>query len=215
VPDTPSRLRDAAERLLAERPPGRISLRDITEAAGANVAAVGYHFGSKDALLDEVVRRALTEQLERQRVQLAELGESAGLEAVVRAWVLPGFGAAGAGEQRRRRMMQNALLAPSPGVAAVLAELDEPVRRELLDRLGRLLPDLSPEELAFRHAAVLAAAGGLGGGFFGSLVSGADPKVLADRFVAWVVGGLVAPPAGPPARKRRRTGSAAPRPGPS
>lgn len=200
--DTPGRLREAAERLLAERPAGRISLRDITEAAGANVASVGYHFGSKDALLDEVVRRALTELFERQRAQLAQLPDDAGLDLIVRAWILPTFSDATAStdpvRDRQSQILKNALAAPSPAIAALLAETADPIQKLLLDRMARLLPHLSPAELSFRHTAVIAAVGALTGGVFRSMLAGLDPGVLTDQLVAWIVGGFVAEPAAVP-----------------
>ena len=40
-----------AEALFAEHGLDRVSIRDITEAAGVNIAAVNYHFATKDALI--------------------------------------------------------------------------------------------------------------------------------------------------------------------
>src|SRR3984893_8545568 len=56
-PDTRTRILDAAERLFAERGFRGTSVRAITGLAGANLAAVGYHFGSKAELLAAVIRR--------------------------------------------------------------------------------------------------------------------------------------------------------------
>src|ERR1700754_762920 len=44
----------AAEMLWAERSFGEVTMRDIVAAAGVNLAAVNYHFGSKDELLAEL-----------------------------------------------------------------------------------------------------------------------------------------------------------------
>src|SRR5271170_7806782 len=57
--DTRTRILDAAERLFAERGFRGTSVRAITGLAGANLAAVGYHFGSKAELLAAVVRRVI------------------------------------------------------------------------------------------------------------------------------------------------------------
>ncbi|MGI5238655.1 TetR family transcriptional regulator [Dactylosporangium sp. CA-139066] len=195
--DTPGRLREAAERLLAERPASQISLRDITEAAGANVASVGYHFGSKDALLDEVVRLALTEVFEQQRDRLLQLPEDAALDDIVRAWVLPAFALPPADEaQRGWKILQNALTTPSPAVAGFLAEMAAPIQEHLIDRIARHVPGVPLAELWFRHTAVLAALGALGRGPFVAMLAGADPDQVTDQLVAWIVGGLTASPAG-------------------
>lgn len=53
------RLLDAAEELFCERGFEGTSIRDIAAAAGCNIAAVNYYFGSKDNLYLEVWRRHL------------------------------------------------------------------------------------------------------------------------------------------------------------
>ena len=55
--DTRDRLLDVAERLFAEHGFDAVSLRAITTDAGANLAAVNYYFGSKEALIEAVVAR--------------------------------------------------------------------------------------------------------------------------------------------------------------
>ena len=54
-----NRIFDAAERLFAEKGYEGTSVREITSAAGCNVAAVNYHFGGKENLYTEVFRRRL------------------------------------------------------------------------------------------------------------------------------------------------------------
>ena len=56
---TPEILLDVGQRLFAERGYAASSVRDITSAGGANLGAVTYHFGSKDALYQAVLERAL------------------------------------------------------------------------------------------------------------------------------------------------------------
>ncbi|PAV27432.1 TetR family transcriptional regulator [Tamilnaduibacter salinus] len=58
--DTVDRILDAAEELFAERGFAETSLRMITSKAGVNLAAVNYHFGSKNALIHAVFARFLT-----------------------------------------------------------------------------------------------------------------------------------------------------------
>jgi AcrR family transcriptional regulator len=57
--DTRERILDVAERLFMENGYEATSMRVITSAAEVNLAAVNYHFGSKEALLREVFRRRL------------------------------------------------------------------------------------------------------------------------------------------------------------
>jgi AcrR family transcriptional regulator len=83
---TPEALLEAANRLFAERGFDGSSVRDITAEAGANLGAVTYHFGSKDALHHAVLERALVPF----RTKLAETAAAPGhpldrIEAVLRA----------------------------------------------------------------------------------------------------------------------------------
>ena len=57
--DTVIRILDAAETLFAERGFSDTSLRTITAQANVNLAAVNYHFGSKDVLIQAVFKRFL------------------------------------------------------------------------------------------------------------------------------------------------------------
>src|SRR5215469_94871 len=87
---TPERLVAAVERLLAERDDLDPPLRDITQAAGANVAAVNYHFGSKAALVTAVIERAVTEQARRGLEAIDAISNAeppAGVEDILRAWM--------------------------------------------------------------------------------------------------------------------------------
>jgi AcrR family transcriptional regulator len=59
TPDTRTRVLDVAERLFAQQGFAETSLRNITSDAGVNLAAVNYHFGSKDALLFAVLERRI------------------------------------------------------------------------------------------------------------------------------------------------------------
>src|ERR1700733_9567077 len=84
---------DAAERLHADRGFGEVTLRDIVAAAGVNLAAVNYHFGSKDELIAELfVTRSLATN--RERLNELKLAEEAGsgradIGAILRALVGP------------------------------------------------------------------------------------------------------------------------------
>ena len=62
---TKERLLTAAEQLFAEHGFAATSLRQLTGHADVNVAAVNYHFGSKENLITEVFRRRFDELSER------------------------------------------------------------------------------------------------------------------------------------------------------
>ena len=76
-PETRTRILDAAEALFAENGLDATSMRMITGRAGVNLAAVNYHFGGKDGLIQEVFRRRLTELNRRRLVALEALQRAA------------------------------------------------------------------------------------------------------------------------------------------
>ncbi|MEI6675454.1 MAG: TetR family transcriptional regulator [Verrucomicrobiota bacterium] len=96
VPNTGSKLRllEAAEKLFAEHGFDVVSVRDITQAAGGNVAAVNYHFGSRDGLVELVMTRYLMPVHEERlaRLDAAEqkwAGQVVPIEELVYAFVRP------------------------------------------------------------------------------------------------------------------------------
>lgn len=81
---TRERILNAAEALFGERGFETVSLRDITGAAEANVAAVNYHFGSKDNLIDSVVERHVV-PVNEERLRMLDVleADAAGLPVPV------------------------------------------------------------------------------------------------------------------------------------
>src|SRR5947209_4292779 len=89
---TKTKILDTAERLFGEQGYAATSLRQIIAAAEVNVAAVHYHFGSKEDLLDAVVHRkagpvnvARMERLDRLEAE----GGPVEVERVLEAFLLP------------------------------------------------------------------------------------------------------------------------------
>ncbi|MBP6782774.1 MAG: efflux transporter outer membrane subunit [Verrucomicrobiales bacterium] len=73
--DTSKRILDAAETLIAEQGFRNFSLRQITQRAQVNIAAVNYHFGSREALIGEVLGRVIN-PINQQRLRLLDLAEA-------------------------------------------------------------------------------------------------------------------------------------------
>ena len=92
-PETKTRILDAAELLFAQHGLSDTSLRAITDAASVNLAAVNYHFGTKEALIHAVFARRLKPVNERRLAMLDEAlltkpGKTQ-LRGILRAFVLP------------------------------------------------------------------------------------------------------------------------------
>lgn len=196
-PSTADRLREAAEDLLLEKGQSATTLRDITERADANVAAVSYHFGSKDALISQVYGDALREVVEVQRRRLAEVPADAPLEDLVHVWLAPALGEheRDPREARLWALVQRGMTERAPGLLESIATVRDIVDTHLIDRLAAALPHLGREELMLRHDAILAAVGSLTLAETGTSIGRPPSQRTMDMLVAWIAGGLRAPAA--------------------
>jgi len=122
---TCDRILDAAERLFAEEGFHVTSLRSITQAAEANLAAVNYHFGSKQALILAVFRRRLDalNQARLHRLEAALGDPEPNLEAVLDAFVGPAMALTHGSDDDGHRFMRILMRA--------FADQDEQLHRAL------------------------------------------------------------------------------------
>src|SRR5437016_13908119 len=147
---TRDRILDTAERLFAERGYGATSLRSIIAAAGVNLAAVHYHYRSKEALLDAVLTRRL-EPVNRERLALLEECERAAgdelpaLEDVLAALIGPPLRLARDPDRRTFMKLMGRIHAEAD-VGLVRKHFGEVIAR-FMQALSRALPDLPPEGL--------------------------------------------------------------------
>src|ERR1700757_4005775 len=143
----------AAERLYADRGFGDVTLRDIVAEANVNLAAVNYHFGSKDELIAELF---VTRSIATNRERLTELkaaeeagGGRAGIDAVLRALFGPTLrGCLGADRERSTaaRFMIRASIESVPPIRRIKnREIDH--LRKFVVALRRALPDRGEAEL--------------------------------------------------------------------
>src|SRR5271156_1240304 len=87
--DTKTRILDVAEKLFGENGFDGTSLRDITTEADVNLAAVNYHFQSKDSLIDAVIARRI-EPVNQQRLEMLDAaGPNPSLEKILTAFLAP------------------------------------------------------------------------------------------------------------------------------
>lgn len=158
-PDTKERILDAAERLFAAEGFHNTSLRAITGAAKANVAAVNYHFGNKEALLEAVFERRLVplnqlrrDKLEAIRQEARQSGNRPTAGEVLRAFVEPTlrFRDSGAGAEAFVRLVGRAIVEPDDTLRKIFMRQMEPIFYLLFDTLGEALPHLSPGDLFWR-----------------------------------------------------------------
>lgn len=201
---TPERLVEAVERLLAERDDLEPSLREITSAAGANLAAVNYHFGSKDDLVTAVIERALTDHAREQLAGLEAVARAeppAGLEEIVRAWIRPSVPPAEGGRPALiARVAARVVSGCSPELRKLAAATHREACARLFELLSGRLPGVPADELAMRLTLVTISIAGMIVGGFDHAASASSTPVAHDnqsagRAVAFLVGGLMAPSA--------------------
>lgn len=156
--DTKSRILDVAEDLFAEQGLDRVSIRDITDAADANLAAVNYHFGGKKELIEAVFERRIKPVNEARIEALRKLGagrhgKTPKVEEILEAFIRPTITCCdhSAKEGHAFSLLFGRCLAePRPEVEALLQRQFEPLREELEGALMKALPHLAKEEIFWR-----------------------------------------------------------------
>ncbi|WP_326719563.1 TetR family transcriptional regulator [Streptomyces sp. NBC_00243] len=144
-------LQTAALELLAQRGQEGVTLREITARAGANVAAVSYHFGSLKALCDSAIEHALERYLDAQILALGSLGSTSTLQEVAAAFARPMVRALAAGGQDLAvmRTVARVSIDPPQGWERLTGKFHQS-RREALRVLTANLPGVDEQELIFR-----------------------------------------------------------------
>ncbi|SOD91408.1 TetR/AcrR family transcriptional regulator [Streptomyces sp. Ag109_G2-15] len=141
----------AALELLAQRGQEGVTLREITDRAGANVAAVSYHFGSLKALCDSAIEHALERYLDAQILALDSLDSTSTLQDLAAAFARPMMRALAAGGQDLAVMRTVARVGIDPPQGwGRLAGKFEQTRRDALPVLSSSLPGVDEQELIFR-----------------------------------------------------------------
>jgi AcrR family transcriptional regulator len=150
---TKERILCAAEVLFAQRGFDGASLRQLTAAAGVNLAAVNYHFGSKDKLVEEVFRRRLDTLNAHRLGALSKVAGQPGttLEAVLDAFIRPALALSGDGSGSLfMRVLARAFAEHDDHLRQFMSENYGHVMRQVTAEFARLLPGLSREELYWR-----------------------------------------------------------------
>src|ERR1700688_243243 len=87
--DTKTRILDAAEKLFGQNGFDATSLRDITTEADVNLAAVNYHFQSKESLVEATILRCSSPVNDRRLAMLDAAGPKPTVEQILEAFVGP------------------------------------------------------------------------------------------------------------------------------
>jgi len=164
--DTREILLDKAEELFAERGVAGTSIRELSRAAGVNVAAVNYHFGSKEGLVRAVLQRRLRPINQKRLKALKRLLKRdqqmnpLSVAEVVRAFALPAFEGLRKDPSSARNFLAflgRAIMEPDPQVVEIFLKEMEPVLILLWQALKAALPGLGEERLFWRMQFLLGA----------------------------------------------------------
>lgn len=163
--DTRERILDASERLFMANGFDGTSMRLITGAAGVNLAAVNYHFGSKESLMQEVFRRRL-DWLNGERLRvLDEMERKSGDKPLKPSQIVDGFFGTllrmaqdeAHGGITFLRLLGRTLTEPSDFIHTFLAKEYGEVMERYKAALFKALPGVPKAEIVWRFHFMLGA----------------------------------------------------------
>ena len=202
---------DTAEALFAQQGHEATSMRQITGAAGVNLASVNYHFGSKESLVQAVLKRRL-EVLNRERMRLLdELEAQAGGKPLKPSQIVDAFfgtllrlaaDPAQAGSTFLP-LLERTMTDPSDFIRALFAEEYADVLDRDRNALFAALPDVPRAEIIWRFQFMLGATSyAIMGTDLLKSVTGLttddteqpnNPGLLLPRLMSFLLGGLRSP----------------------
>ncbi len=203
--ETHTRILDAAEELFMQHGFEGTSMRVLTSKAGVNLAAVNYHFGSKDALIEAVFRRRV-DPMNLARIAELEKLEASGnpsAEKIIRAFIVPSLRLvedAKGGGRNFIRLLGRSYSEPAKAIRALIGQLYAPAMERYKAALERALPHMPREELVWRmHFMFGTLAYTLAATDTVQLIAGCKPEdrydaaLLEERLTAFLATGLNAP----------------------
>ncbi len=209
--DTKTRILDAAEQLFMEHGFEATSLRSLTSAASVNLAAVNYHFGSKEELFQAVLTRRL-DPMNQERIELLERlergagGRPIGVEKILSAMLVPALRLARdekRGGKNFLRLLGRAYADPAPFIRHFLSAQYVEMITRYKEAFMRSLPHLSRQELTWRLHFVMGAlsytlAGTDALRLFAQVAASDkdNDELLLQRLAPFLVAGLKAPALG-------------------
>jgi AcrR family transcriptional regulator len=201
---TKDRILDAAERLFARDGVEATSLRAITTEAGANLAAVNYHFQSKDALVSAVIMRRIAPVNERRLALLEECEREAGngplpIEGVLNAFIRPVVEIFASHARDFAPMMGRLYTEKFEHIEKIYKTHMAPVAQRFIGAFQRAVPGMPRTEIVWRlHFSLGAMSHTLAASHMLRLMSDGecDPSDVEGtlmRLEAFIIGGLTAP----------------------
>jgi len=159
--DTKEQILDVAERLFADQGFAGTSLRRVIREAGVNLAAVHYHFGSKEelfrAVLSRIAKPVVAAQLKR-LTHCQTQSDPPSVEAILEAFLTPVLQIVLSGTEQglnRAQFMGRCRTEPDP-IQTIAKREFQSCEQSFLDALQRSLPNQSRTELSWKLDLVVA-----------------------------------------------------------
>ena len=150
---------DAAEQLFATHGINGVSMRTIVTRAGVNTAAIHYHFGSKEGLVEAVFARRAVPIAEERLKLLADCRDAAGrpplLEQIIHAFVAPTM--RGRHIKEYARLRASMVADSSPFIASLFGKYFDESTGRFLAAIAVALPNLPENDIYWRVHAMLGA----------------------------------------------------------
>ena len=158
---TKKKLLDVAERLFSGAGISSTSLRKIISEAGTNLASIHYHFGSKEALIQEVyARRMKPIALEREKmldlIQYTPDREEM-LEKLLKAFIEPMLRVQLESNEEKRIFLKlfEKAHSESEEIKKIIISNFEEINVRFLKLFGKVMPELSKTELFWRFKFII------------------------------------------------------------
>ena len=200
--ETRTRILDAAEELFMQHGFEGTSMRLLTAKAGVNLAAVNYHFGSKDALIEALFRRRL-DPMNEERIAALDRLEDFSAENIIRAFIRPSLRLiedTKGGGRNFIRLLGRTYTEPAKAVRALIGQMYAPTMERYKAALERALPQMPRDELIWRlHFMFGTLAYTIAATDTVHLIAGCKPedrydaRLLEARLTAFLAAGLLAP----------------------
>ena len=206
--ETRTRILDVAEELFMQHGFEATSMRLLTSTARVNLAAVNYHFGSKDALIEALFRRRLDPMNAERVAALDTLEQQAGgqplaPEQIIRTFIgasLRMIEDAKGGGRNFIRLLGRTYTEPAKQIRALIGQLYAPAMERFKAAFARALPEVPLDELVWRmHFMFGTLSYTLAATDTVQLIAGCKPEdrydaqLIEARLVAFLAAGLLAP----------------------
>ncbi|MEM7601438.1 MAG: TetR/AcrR family transcriptional regulator, partial [Verrucomicrobiota bacterium] len=215
--ETKTRILDTAEQLFSDHGFRDVSLRQITREAEVNIASVNYHFGSKEALVAEVLTRVISPINELRLKLLDEAEARHGVNAVpieeilesVHRPVVNQLKASPHNSSVYLKLAGRCLAEPTDNFSGTLVGLFNEMISRFMAAVSKSLPDIDSTDLFWRmHFSFGTMIHALTHGdrvtvFSQGMVQSTDPEDILRRLIDFTAAGMRAESSSPEPKQKR------------